>query len=333
MPDVQILTLTLFSLLALLVPIGLTLLAIGAAAEERAEEVAVTALVALATAVLGYFACGFALQFGGAAFVSGLPGLGRLTAEWSPLDLTLGPGWGLVGLRGFFLRGAADNPDVYLLFISHLPAVATATLVPLLALSKRVPKGLLLAIGLLVSGLIYPLFGNWVWGGGWLANLGLNLELGHGYVDLAGSGTVFLLGSLVALAGFLVLRQKRAVEAGPARLPPLHFPLLMIVGALLAVAGWAGLALGNVLVWGQVELSLAVLNLWMAASGGAVVVSLYSWFVTGRPNALAVARGTVAGLVAISAGCAFADERWRSTDGASFGLAGVVNTHTSIATT
>ncbi len=305
MPEPQTSSLVLFNLLALAVPVGLALLAIGAAEEERAEQVAVTALLALVAAVLGYFLCGFAFQFGGAAFVSGMPGLQSLTAEWSPMDLTWGPGWGVLGLRGFALGGETYNADVYLLFLSYLPAVGTAVLVALLALSKHVRQVHLFVIGLLISGFIYPLFGNWVWGGGWLANLGLNLQLGHGFVDLAGSGTIFALASLVALSGYLLIRPLRPVEQGPARLPPLHFPLFMITGALLALVGWAGLALGNPFAHDQIVPSLVVVNGMFAAAGGALVVAAYSWFVTGAPNALAAGRGMVAGLVAGSASAAF----------------------------
>jgi len=305
MPHSQTSILVLFNVLAFLVPVGLALLAIGAAREEHAERVATTSLIALAAALIGYFACGFAFQFGGAAFVSDLPGLQGLTAEWSPLDLAWGPGWGMIGLRGFFLSAEAYNADAFLLFSSQMAAVTTAVLVTLLALCTRMGRIQLLAIGLLISGLIYPLFGNWVWGGGWLSQLGLNLGLGHGFVDVAGSGSVYLLGALVALSVFLMVKPRRDIEAGPAKLPPIHFPLLMVLGTLLAVAGWSGLVLGNPLVDERVAVPLILVNLMLAAAGGALITSLYSWFVAGQPDALATGRGTVAGLVAASAACAF----------------------------
>lgn len=305
MADLQASSLVLFNIVAFLVPAGLALLAVGAAEEERAERVATTAVVALASAAIGYYLMGFAVQFGGAAFVSGMPGLVGLTAEWSPLDLTWGPGWGVIGLRGFALHDAAYNPDAYLLFLASLPSVYTAVLVALLALSRHVRQILLFGVGLLISSLIYPLYGNWVWGGGWLANLGLNLQQGHGFVDVAGSSTIFLLGTLVALSAYLLVKPTRAIEEGPASLPPIHFPLFMILGAVLALLGWAGLILGNPLLGEQVSTPIAVLNLFLSASAAATVVSLYSWFVTGQPNAMATARGIVAGLVAASASCAF----------------------------
>jgi len=305
MPDAQASTLILFNLLAFLVPVGLTLLAIGASPEQHAEDVATSALLALAAAFVGYFVCGFALQFGGVAWVSGLPGLAGLSAEWSPLDLTWGPGWGLIGLRGFLLQDQAYNADAYLLFGSQLTAVTTAVLIVLLAICKHTRRTVQLAIGLLVSGLIYPLFGNWLWGGGWLANLGTNLELGHGLVDAAGSGAVFLLGALVAQSVFSIVKPRRVPEPGPARLPPMHFPLWMVIGALLALVGWPGLALGNVLLREHIQIPLVLVNLALGAGGGALAASLYSWFVATKPDGMAVGRGTVAGLVAVSAACAF----------------------------
>ena len=305
MPDIQTSLLISYNVLAFLVPAGLTLLTIGAAKEKHAEQVATTALIALATAVVGYFACGFALQFGGVGLLSGSPGLQHLTAEWSPLDLAWGPGWGVVGLRGFFLSAQAYNPDAYSLFGSQLPTVITAVLITLLALCNHWSYVQLLVIGLLTSGFIYPMFGNWVWGGGWLSNLGLNVELGHGFVEVAGSATVFVLGSIVALSAFLIIKPHRMASTGPAQLPPIHFPLLMIVGALLATIGWPALVLGNPLITGLVVPSLVIVNLMFAAAGGALVVSSYSWFVTGRADALSTARGTVAGLVAASSCCAF----------------------------
>ena len=305
MPDAQVSTLILFDLLAFLVPVGLTLLAIGASREEHAEEVATSALLALAAALVGYFLCGFAFQFGGVASLAGMHGLASLTAEWSPLDLAWGPGWGLIGLRGFLLQSQAYNADAYLLFASQLAAVTTAVLIVLLAICNHTRRTVQLAIGLLVSGLIYPLFGNWLWGGGWLSNLGTTLDLGHGLVDVAGSGAVFLLGALAAQSVFLIVKPRRASEPGPVRLPPVHFPLWMVVGALLAVVGWPGLVLGNALAYGQVQMPLVLVNLVLGAAGGALAVSLYSWFVTSKPDGMAVGRGTVAGLVAVSAACAF----------------------------
>jgi len=292
------------SALAFLVPIGLALIASGGSPEERAVSTALLAPAAIGLAALGYFACGFALQFGGVGLAYDLPGLRELVWEWSPVDVAWGRGWGALGLKGFFLEGA-DSPLARALFFSQLPLVTTAVLIPLLTLRAK-PFARVLA-ALLVSAVIYPVAGNWAWGGGWLANLGRNLGLGHGFVDFAGAGLVNLLGGAVALAGILAFGLRRRRQAGPARMPPVHLPLLTVLGSLLLVVGWLGLALGNPLHALQegLPLTLIALNLVLAAGGGGLPAMLYSWFVSGRADALMAARGVAAGLVAVSAACPF----------------------------
>jgi len=291
---------------AFLVPMGRILIASGGSSKERAVPTALMGLAAIGLAVVGYFACGFAFQFGGIGLFSKFPGLEGLTWEWSPMDVTWGMGWGALGLHGFFLSGAASTPAAYALFLSQLPLVATAVLIPVLTLRKAVRPLILASAALLVSAVIYPVLGNWIWGGGWLANLGSNLGLGHGFVDFAGAGMVNLLGGMVALAGILVFGKRLKRGSEPARMPPVHLPLLAILGSLLVVVGWVGLALANPL-YSSADLSpiLVGVNLILASGGGMLASMLYSWFATGGADVLMSARGLVAGLVAASASCPF----------------------------
>jgi len=320
--------------LAFLIPAGFTLLASGGMPEEKAAPTAMMGLAATGLAIVGYLACGFALQFGGIGLVSDLPGLGGLIWEWSPLDATWGTGWGALGLRGFFLQKGADTPLAYALFFSQLPLVITACLIPLLTLRKRAKSFALAPVALLIAAVVYPIIGNWVWGDGWLANLGLNLQLGHGFVDFAGSGMVHLLGGVAALGGILAfgLRTLRPgsvqvsdtstrLSAGfglrnesdenaeePAQMPPVHLPLLAILGSLLLLVGWLGLIFSNPLYTSNEGLpsALIAVNVVLAASGGLLAATLYAWFTTGRADVLMAARGLTAGLIAISAACPFA---------------------------
>ncbi|HOG45918.1 MAG TPA: hypothetical protein PLJ35_08380 [Anaerolineae bacterium] len=295
------------ALLGLLAPLALILLAVGATPPDEAGETVATALGALVVGVVAYVACGFAFEFGGLALRVPWPGLAGLVAEWSPLDPSLGLGWGAVGLRGFFLAGAAGTPDAYALAAVQLPAVAVTVLIPTLALARRVGRGVLLGVALAVGGLLYPLVGNWTWGGGWLALLGANAGLGHGFVDLGGSATLHVLGASAALAGILIFGRKGWAErgSGPATLPPAHFPMFMLTGALLAPLGWLGLTLANPLATPDVPGGLVAVNLVLAALGGAAPALFYSWLATGHVDALLAARGLVAGLVAASASCGF----------------------------
>jgi Amt family ammonium transporter len=308
--------------LAFLIPAGFTLLASGGMPEEKAVPTAMMGLATTGLALAGYLACGFALQFGGIGLVSDLPGLEGLIWEWSPLGVTWGTGWGALGLKGFFLQKGSDTPMAYTLFFSQLPLVITASLIPLLTLRKRAKSFALVPAALLIAAVVYPVVGNWVWGGGWLANLGSNLELGHGFVDFAGSGMVHLLGGVAALGGILAfgfrvpdcgLRNEnpstgsgqRAEE--PPKMPPVHLPLLAILGSLLLLIGWLGLVFSNPLYTSNESLpsSLMAVNVVLAASGSLLVVMLYTRFTTGGADVLMAARGLAAGLIAISAACPF----------------------------
>ena len=294
--------------LALLVPIGLALLSAGGWLDYRAADAALMGIVSLALAVVGYFLTGFAFQFGGIGLLSSSAGLRDLIWEWSFLDVNWGLGWGMLGLRGFALGGEASSPEAHALFMSQIAPLSVVVLLPLLALRGRV-KAIVLVVGSLLTAMVlYPLAGNWVWGGGWLANLGANLDLGHGFVDFAGAGTIHLLGAAVALAALLAFPPPRreGAENGPAQMPPVHLPVLAVLGSFLALVGWLGLPFVNpLLAEARISWPTVVVNLVMAAAGGAMLALAYSWFTTGIANVFMTSRGLVCGLVAISAACPF----------------------------
>ena len=205
------------------------------------------------------------------------------------------------------MGGGAATPDGYALVAAHLPAVAVAVLIPTLALARRVGRGVLVGVAAIVGGVLYPVVGNWVWGGGWLALLGANAGLGHGFVDLGGSATLHILGASTALAGILIFGRHRFAPRPdePIELPPAHFPLFVLMGALLAPAGWLGLVLANPLLTPDIAPGLVAINLVLAAAGGAAPGLLYVWLATGQVDVQLAARGLIAGLAAAGAGCGF----------------------------
>lgn len=297
------------AVMAMLAPIGLALVAAGGRREREAPSVLLSAIMACGLASIGYWICGFAFQFGSIGLVLEEPGLAGLALEWSPLDVTWGLGWGVVGLHGFFLGGGASTPESYLLFLSHLPLMFTATLIPLLTLRGRVKSLVLWVLALFVPALLCPVVGNWAWGGGWLANLGKNLGLGHGFVDFAGAGVVNVAGACTALAVMVVFglrRPQSPTPSEPASMPPVHLPLLALMGSWLFLLGCWAWSMGNPLYAGaRISLALVALNLALAAGGGALLAALYAWFTTGHADLLMTARGLVAGTVAASAGAPF----------------------------
>jgi ammonium transporter, Amt family len=290
--------------LAFLVPLGFALIAVGSLPAERSRRAAVAFLTAMGLAVVGYVLIGFALQFGGVGLAHDLPGFAGLIWEWSALGPTWGPGWGMAGLVGWGLIGPAATSAGYALALANLPWVITAALIPLIGLRGRIPAWASVLLGLLIGTVVYPLAGNWIWGGGWLANLGTNLGLGHGYVDVAGAGLVHLLGAAAALAGILIFlpRRPKSATPGQAPLPAIRWPLLALLGVVALLIGSFAWTVANPLLPREsLDLPLMALNGILAAAAGALGAFGYTWLVAGSPDPLMAARGLAAALVAATA--------------------------------
>lgn len=290
--------------LAWLVPTALTLLAAAGLPDAEARQVALTLPTALALAVAGYMGTGFAFHYGGIGLMVDHPDLTPLVWEWSAIAADWGTTWGMAGMAGFGLH-QAQAPLALALFVNTLPWATTATLLPLLALRGRLPSGVVALVGLGMAAVAYPLIGNWVQGGGWLAYLGFNIGAGHGFVDFGGAW-VFGLAGAVALAGILAVGQRLPRPTGPAELPPVHLPLLAVGSVGLLFVGSTGWLLAWPLTdWAAVSPVRAVVNGIVAAAGGGLLPLFYTWFVAGRPDPLLGARGVAAGWVAGLAGAPF----------------------------
>jgi len=291
-----------------LLPVGLALVAVGVSHPTRAHHVATALPLAMAVAVVSYYVGGFAVQFGGVGLVSDHPDLANLLAEWSPLDLKLGPGWGVIGLRGFLLDEAQVRGEGVWLFVSQLPLVTTAALLPLATLNGRVPRLPMLVLATLSAGVCYPLMGNWVRGGGWLSQLGLTLAWGHGYVDF-GLTSLFLIGGGASLAGLLVFRGYGADREPPAddlpRLPPSYLPLNVLLGAFLAFGGWLATVFFQPMVPSIAELPVLLTRALLATGTAALCALFYGWLVRGDPDPALAGRAMVAALIVVGAGLPF----------------------------
>lgn len=292
-----------------LVPLAVLLLAAGAVEERRTARAATVALVAFALVMILYGAVGFGFQFGGIGLINNAEGLQALVREWSPLDTVLGAGWGILGLDAFGINFVFVNQDITNLYLHHAALAATAVLMPILALAARV-KSRVLVIGAALLGIFfYPMAANWVWGGGWLQQFGLTTGLGHGLVDFAGSGVVFMFGGFATLGALLGygVRSHRSVttSANIPEFPSAHLPLLMILGAFLFFIGASIIVFGDPFQAENLPITQIQLNLVNAAMAGLVVATLYGWFVSGEPLALLAARGAVAGVVAAAASLPF----------------------------
>ena len=156
-----------------------------------------------ALGLLGYWVCGFALQMGGVGGVAALGGAKALNSEF--VIHLFGKDFGLFGMKGFFLSGDSYDAAIFTLFLFQMVFMDTTATIPTGSMAERWNMKSFFVYGFFVSAIIYPLYANWVWGGGWLATLGSNFGLGHGHVDFAGSSVVHLTGGVCALAGAMVL--------------------------------------------------------------------------------------------------------------------------------
>src|SRR5262249_49709599 len=142
---------------------------------------------------------------------------------------------------------------------------------------------------------------------GWLSALGTNFGLGHGHVDFAGSSVVHLVGGAAALAGALVLGPrigKFGKDGTPNAIPGHNIPMA-IAGTFILAFGWFGFNAGSWLAGTDLRISVIATNTMLASATGAMAAMLYVWARYGKPDPSMMANGMLAGLVAITAPCAF----------------------------
>lgn len=255
--------------------------------------------------MLGYWICGYALQMGGVGAVAALGGTAPLNHEFT---VTLfGHTFGLFGLKGFFLSGDTYDVGVFALFLFQMVFMDTAGTIPTGAMAERWKWSAFVIFGFFMSMVVYPLFANWVWGGGWLATLGAQFGLGHGHVDFAGSSVVHMVGGVAALAGALVIgpRIGKYSKTGEAMPMPGHDLPMAILGTFILAFGWFGFNPGSTLAGGDLRIAVVATNTMLAGTAGAIAAMLFVWARFGKPDPSMMINGMLAGLVAITAPCAF----------------------------
>ena len=156
----------------------------------------------------------------------------------------------------------------------------------------------------------YPLFANWAWGNGWLANLGGNFGLGKGYCDFAGSGVVHAVGGITALALFMLvgLRIGKYMRDGKSNAIVGYDIVIVLTGCFILAFGWFGFNPGSTLgasANGNLRISSIAVNTMLAGMTGSFGAMLYMWLRYGKPDASMSGNGLLAGLVAITAPSGF----------------------------
>jgi Amt family ammonium transporter len=274
----------------------------------RAKNVAHTMgmnLLVYAIGVLGFWVCGFALQMGGVGALATFGGDSTLSSE---LSIHLGGhDFGLFGTKGFFLTSASYTPAVATVFLFQMVFMDTAATIPTGAMAERWRFLSFVIFSFVVSTIIYPVYANWVWGGGWLSTLGSSYGLGHGHVDFAGSSVVHMTGGVMALVGAKMIGPRRGKygKNGSVNAIPGHNVPMVVLGTLILAFGWFGFNAGSTNAGTDPQIAIIATNTMLASASGAFAAYLLVTVRFKQPDVTMICNGMLAGLVAITAPCAF----------------------------
>jgi Amt family ammonium transporter len=263
-----------------------------------------------AIGMTAFFVCGFALMCGGVAGTPiGGPGqLGGLATLSNMASIHLGGfDWGLFGKTGFLLTGAAYDGAVIVWFLFMMVFMDTTATIPTGACAERWRFVSFFVFTFFIGGIIYPIYGGWLWGGGWLAELGLGAGLAHGAVDYAGSSVVHLQGGALALILAIMIgpRLGKYDAKGRARAIPAHSIPMAVLGTFILAFGWFGFNAGSSLAGTDGRIGIIAANTMLASAAGAIAATIYHWIFHKTPDVSMMCNGMLAGLVAITAPCAF----------------------------
>ena len=258
--------------------------------------------------LFAYWIIGFAIQMGGAAGNGNLGGLQPLVGEHT-LNL-FGTNWGIFGQSGMFLSGHTYDVGVMVIFLFQMVFMDTALTIVTGAAAERWKFMTFAVSSVLMGAFTYPLFANWAWGGGWLAQMGTNMGLGKGYCDFAGSGVVHAVGGVTALAVAMIIgpRIGKFNRDGSANAIIGHDISAVLIGCFILAFGWFGFNPGSTLGAsgaGCLRIGSVAVNTMLAGCTGTFGALLYMWMLKGKPDASMSGNGLLAGLVAITAPSGF----------------------------
>lgn len=269
---------------------GFGMLETGFCRQKNAVNVLAKNLIVFALATIAFWVIGFGLMFG--------------------------DGNDFIGLNGFFLTGEDGSPNtgeaykgvfsalnwagvpLAAKFLFQLVFAGTAATIVSGAVAERIKFVDFLIFSILLVGIAYPITGHWIWGGGWLADMG--------FWDFAGSTVVHSVGGWAALMGaaFLGPRIGKYQDGKVVALPG-HNMSIATLGCLILWLGWFGFNPGSVMAADANAITHIALTTNMAAAAGGIAATATAWFYLGKPDLSMIINGILAGLVAITAPCAY----------------------------
>ncbi len=267
------------TVLVFLMQAGFALLEAGATRAKNSINIIMKNVMDISLGSLFFWLVGFGLMFG-----------------------TNSSGW--IGTDNFALSEIDTASDTaafdFAFFIFQTVFAATAATIISGAVAERTKFAAYLIYAIAVTAIIYPIFGSWVWGGGWLN------DVGPGFIDFAGSTVVHSVGGWAALAGAIVVGPrlgKYAKDNSPIRIPG-HSVVLMALGVFVLWFGWFGFNAGSTVSGNDGSIATIFITTNLAAAAGAVGAMVLSYILWKRFDVYMTLNGVIAGLVSITAGCA-----------------------------
>jgi len=280
---------------------GFALVETGFCRAKHAAHVVATNFAIFGLGFVGFYFVGFALAFGGFSYSA----FGMDTPIGSAL---IGSGdWVFAWKGGWALAGDAMTPAVLGFFLYMVAFMDTVATIPTGSMAERWRWGSFVGWGFFCGSIYYPVIAAWTWGGGWLAKTWSTMSLGAGYVVFAGSGVVHMVGGVAALTGALAIGPRLGkfnADGSSNTIAGHHIPMAML-GTFILLFGWFGFNAASTFAATDVQFATAATNTAIAGAFGAVAAMLYITRKTGKPDPGMMANGMLAGLVAITAPCAF----------------------------
>ena len=262
---------------------GFAMVEAGFTRAKNAVNILMKNLIDFSVGSLAYWAVGFAIMFG--------------TGGW------------FMGFSGWFVPAETDafsslewsSVPTHAAWLFQLVFAATAATIVSGAMAERTKFKSYLVYSIFITGIIYPIAGHWIWGGGWLSNLGM--------LDFAGSTVVHSTGGWLALMGAIVLgaRTGKFDGNGRPRVIAGHNLPLAALGVFILWLGWFGFNPGSQMAADPSAIALIAVTTNIAAAAGAIASMITAWVRLGKPDAGMALNGALAGLVAITAPCAFVE--------------------------
>ena len=301
--QVSLLWIVIGAALVVFMQAGFALVETGFTQAKNAAHVVSTNFAIFGLGFIGFYLVGFSFSFGGFSYSA----FGMDAPVGSAL---IGSGdWIFFWKGGWALTGDAVTPAAIGFFLYMVAFMDTVATIPTGSMAERWKWSSFVVWGFFCGAIYYPVIAAWTWGGGWLAKTWSSMSLGAGYVDFAGSGVVHAVGGVAAFTGAIVLGPrigKFGADGKPRTIAGHHVPMA-VLGTFILLFGWFGFNAASTFAATDVQFAVAATNTAIAGAFGSIAAMLYITRKTGKPDPGMMVNGMLAGLVAITAPCAFVD--------------------------